>query len=275
MKTIETVQKVNLLKAENDFLQRKVDILSRELRLLKEIFMAHASNAHGTQITEYDLRLLTGTDVMDMPLVPSVASSSSPSSGASVLFREAALQHLASNRASVIGREDQIRATSISSPDSFFFPSSRIYSPSSLSSRSSAHESEDDFWMYITKQRQIRTNHWDLETTLTIFDERLVLEVTLNCYWRERNSISCWSTDKSVKSLIIVVSIINVFPFSFYYLTVEIERQPLHLEIILSHPFRYIHLYENKFTHLMNSLTYSCHVCSKSRGSVWRKCIRW
>ena len=147
IKTMETVQKVNLLKAENDFLQRKVDILSRELRLLKEIFMAHASSAHGTQITEYDLKLLTGTDVMDIPIVPPVVASSSPpsASGASVLFREAALQHLASSRASVIDRGDRIRATSIAAPDSFFFPSSRIYSPSSLSSRSSAHESEDDY----------------------------------------------------------------------------------------------------------------------------------
>ncbi|KAI1285204.1 CCAAT/enhancer-binding protein gamma [Halotydeus destructor] len=63
LKTIQTIEKVSALRSENDHLHHKVDMLSRELRLLKEIFMAHASSAHGTEITELDLKLLTGSDM--------------------------------------------------------------------------------------------------------------------------------------------------------------------------------------------------------------------
>lgn len=138
LKSVETMQKVNLLKAENDYLSRKVDSLSRELSLLKEIFMAHASNAHGTQITEYDLKLLTGSEMFDVPLP--VASAGSVSS---VLLRESALHHLTSaHRAAALVQQSQRTPSDFS----FIFPGSRTFSPSSLSSRSSAHESEDDFW---------------------------------------------------------------------------------------------------------------------------------
>lgn len=72
IKTIQTLQQVNLLKAENDFLNRKVDILSRELRILKDIFVSHASSAHGTRMTEYDLTVLTGSHALD-PHAPAYA----------------------------------------------------------------------------------------------------------------------------------------------------------------------------------------------------------
>ncbi|RWS29982.1 neuralized-like protein 2 [Leptotrombidium deliense] len=64
MKTIQTLERVNQLKAENDELQQKIEILSKELRLLKDLFMAHASNAHGTEITEVDLKFLTSSETL-------------------------------------------------------------------------------------------------------------------------------------------------------------------------------------------------------------------
>lgn len=67
LKSIQTIERVNQLKAENQHLQQKIDILSKELRLLKEIFVAHASTAHGTEITELDLKLLIGSDLLDVP----------------------------------------------------------------------------------------------------------------------------------------------------------------------------------------------------------------
>lgn len=67
LKSIQTQERVNQLKAENQHLQQKIDILSKELRLLKEIFVAHASNAHGTEITERDLKLLISSDILDVP----------------------------------------------------------------------------------------------------------------------------------------------------------------------------------------------------------------
>lgn len=64
IKTIQTLERVNQLKAENDELVQKIEILSKELRLLKDLFMAHASNAHGTEITEVDLQFLTSPEAL-------------------------------------------------------------------------------------------------------------------------------------------------------------------------------------------------------------------
>ena len=61
-KTMETLHRVNALKAENVELQQKIDILSKELRLLKDLFMAHANNAHGAVVTEIDLNNLTSIE---------------------------------------------------------------------------------------------------------------------------------------------------------------------------------------------------------------------
>ena len=97
--------------------------------------MAHASNAHGTQITEYDLKLLTGADLLDVPhpVAPQAAS-----------FRETALHQLTA-RAGMEGEREMIqqRSGSLSCHDTLLFHGPRKYSPASLSSRSS-HDSEDD-----------------------------------------------------------------------------------------------------------------------------------
>lgn len=131
IKTIQTLQQVNLLKAENDFLSRKVDILSRELRVLKDIFMSHASNAHGTRITEYDLKLLTG------------GSESMESSGPTIAL-PAIVPTFIRDPHSPEPMASMIRDPlySLSSPSS---SSHRRYPASlSLSSGSSIQDSEDD-----------------------------------------------------------------------------------------------------------------------------------
>jgi Basic region leucine zipper. len=42
IKTQETMERVNKLKTENDMLEEKIKILSRELSFLKNLFLAHA-----------------------------------------------------------------------------------------------------------------------------------------------------------------------------------------------------------------------------------------
>lgn len=59
LKTLQTLERVKQLKAENEDLQQKIDILTKELRLLKDLFMMHAHKAHGAEISEFDLALLT------------------------------------------------------------------------------------------------------------------------------------------------------------------------------------------------------------------------
>lgn len=42
MRTQQTLQRVNQLKTENDMLEEKIKLLSKELGFLKELFMAQA-----------------------------------------------------------------------------------------------------------------------------------------------------------------------------------------------------------------------------------------
>ena len=166
---METIEKVNILKSEKDFLQRKVDLLSRELRLLKDIFMAHASNAHGTTITEYDLKLLTGADLLDIPpssvLVPPPLTVSPPpgslsdfdirsrtSSSASSQYGHSELGHGSGNGSNSSHLQEALTSLSpSSSPMNNYTPRSVInfrsnLHPSSISSRDSiCHDSEDDY----------------------------------------------------------------------------------------------------------------------------------
>lgn len=62
IKTIQTLERVNSLKAENEELQQKIVILSKELALLKQLFMAHAKNAHGADLNESDLKECFSTE---------------------------------------------------------------------------------------------------------------------------------------------------------------------------------------------------------------------
>lgn len=163
---METIEKVNILKSEKDFLQRKVDLLSRELRLLKDIFMAHASNAHGTTITEYDLKLLTGADLLDIPpssVLPPLTVSPPPgslsdydirsrtSSSASSQYGHSGLGHGSGNSSNSSHLQEALTSLSPSSSPMNYTPRSVInfrsnLHPSSISSRDSiCHDSEDDY----------------------------------------------------------------------------------------------------------------------------------
>ncbi|RWS21791.1 CCAAT/enhancer-binding protein gamma-like protein [Leptotrombidium deliense] len=64
IKTTQTMERVNRMKAENDELQQRIEILSKELTLLKDLFLAHASNAHGDEKPEMDLKFLTSPQTL-------------------------------------------------------------------------------------------------------------------------------------------------------------------------------------------------------------------
>lgn len=49
-RTQQTMHRVNELKDENDRLETKVKILSKELSFLKDLFLAHAGSAHNGQL---------------------------------------------------------------------------------------------------------------------------------------------------------------------------------------------------------------------------------
>lgn len=54
-RTQETFSRVNKLKAENQMLEEKVKTLTKELQFLKELFLAHASNASNPKLEGIDL----------------------------------------------------------------------------------------------------------------------------------------------------------------------------------------------------------------------------
>lgn len=57
-KTQETFSRVSNLKAENQVLEDKVKTLTKELQFLKELFLAHASNAQNPKFDQIDLQKL-------------------------------------------------------------------------------------------------------------------------------------------------------------------------------------------------------------------------
>lgn len=60
MRTQQTMQRVVELKAENERLETKVKILSKELGFLKDLFLSHAGSAHNGQI---DISLYGSHDI--------------------------------------------------------------------------------------------------------------------------------------------------------------------------------------------------------------------
>lgn len=57
-RTQETFTRVSKLKAENQMLEEKVKTLTKELQFLKELFLAHASNAQNPKFDGIDLNKL-------------------------------------------------------------------------------------------------------------------------------------------------------------------------------------------------------------------------
>lgn len=58
LKTQQTVERVNQLREENEMLEAKIKILTKELSFLKDLFLAHAGNAHGQNLTDAELSYL-------------------------------------------------------------------------------------------------------------------------------------------------------------------------------------------------------------------------
>jgi len=64
VRTAETLQRVSALKKENEALETKINILTKELNFLRDLFLAHAGNAHGGQL-DMDLSSLMNGHVND------------------------------------------------------------------------------------------------------------------------------------------------------------------------------------------------------------------
>ncbi|KAF8787229.1 CCAAT/enhancer-binding protein gamma like protein [Argiope bruennichi] len=58
LKTQQTVERVNQLREENEMLEAKIKILTKELSFLKDLFLAHAGSAHGQNLTDAELNYL-------------------------------------------------------------------------------------------------------------------------------------------------------------------------------------------------------------------------
>lgn len=59
MRTQETMQRVQKLKTENDMLEEKIKILSKELGFLKDLFLAHAGSSQNVKFEGVDIDLET------------------------------------------------------------------------------------------------------------------------------------------------------------------------------------------------------------------------
>ncbi|GFG35168.1 hypothetical protein Cfor_12744 [Coptotermes formosanus] len=58
LRTQQTLERVNQLKTENEMLEEKIRMLTKELGFLKDLFLAHAGSAHGVNLENVDLETL-------------------------------------------------------------------------------------------------------------------------------------------------------------------------------------------------------------------------
>lgn len=58
LRTQQTLERVNQLKTENEMLEEKIRMLTKELGFLKDLFLAHAGSAHGVNLENVDLESL-------------------------------------------------------------------------------------------------------------------------------------------------------------------------------------------------------------------------
>merc|ERR1719411_2424316 len=61
-KAKETTDRVNKLKAENEMLEDRIKLLSKELTFLKDIFLTHAGSSHGLCLDDLDVKALLRED---------------------------------------------------------------------------------------------------------------------------------------------------------------------------------------------------------------------
>ncbi|XP_015602058.1 CCAAT/enhancer-binding protein gamma isoform X2 [Cephus cinctus] len=63
LRTQQTLERVNQLKTENELLEEKIKMLTKELGFLKDLFLAHAgSNQHPINLQDLDLNALLADD---------------------------------------------------------------------------------------------------------------------------------------------------------------------------------------------------------------------
>jgi len=58
LKAKETMEKVSVLKQENEMLEERIKLLHKELVFLKDIFFAHAGSKHGLSDIDMDIKTL-------------------------------------------------------------------------------------------------------------------------------------------------------------------------------------------------------------------------
>lgn len=65
IRTQQTLERVNQLKQENEMLETKIKILTKELNFLKDLFLAHAGTAHNGQLPDIDMTFLQNNPLPD------------------------------------------------------------------------------------------------------------------------------------------------------------------------------------------------------------------
>jgi len=70
MKAKETNDRVSQLKQENEMLEERIKLLTKELTFLKDIFLAHADSKHGITADDLELRTLLQDDPFNVDDAP-------------------------------------------------------------------------------------------------------------------------------------------------------------------------------------------------------------
>jgi len=70
MKSKETNDRVSNLKQENEMLEERIKLLTKELTFLKDMFLAHADSKHGMSVDDLELRTLLQEDPFPDTEVP-------------------------------------------------------------------------------------------------------------------------------------------------------------------------------------------------------------
>nr|CAD7198235.1 unnamed protein product [Timema douglasi]CAD7262309.1 unnamed protein product [Timema shepardi]CAD7394122.1 unnamed protein product [Timema cristinae]CAD7406956.1 unnamed protein product [Timema poppensis]CAD7455996.1 unnamed protein product [Timema tahoe]CAD7572577.1 unnamed protein product [Timema californicum]CAD7592612.1 unnamed protein product [Timema genevievae] len=72
IRTQQTLARVHQLKTENEKLEEKIKMLTKELGFLKDLFLAHAGSAHGVKLENVDLERLLQDDPLDVDRIKSL-----------------------------------------------------------------------------------------------------------------------------------------------------------------------------------------------------------
>ncbi|PBC29975.1 CCAAT/enhancer-binding protein gamma [Apis cerana] len=74
LRTQQTLERVNQLKTENELLEEKIKMLTKELGFLKDLFLAHAgSSQHSVNFQDIDLNALLAEDTKSIEQMKEVS----------------------------------------------------------------------------------------------------------------------------------------------------------------------------------------------------------